>query len=34
LLLLPVVLAKLLAIGVSFLVNFSLARFVVFLQRH
>ena len=30
LLLLPVVLAKVLAIGVSFLVNFSLARFVVF----
>jgi putative flippase GtrA len=33
LLLLPVVLAKLLAIGVSFLVNFSLARFVVFRPR-
>src|SRR6266536_652932 len=30
LLFLPVVLAKVLAIGVSFLVNFSLARFVVF----
>ena len=34
LLLLPVVLAKVLAIGVSFLVNFSLARFVVFRPRH
>ncbi len=34
LLLLPVILAKLLAIGVSFLVNFSLARFVVFRPRH
>ena len=33
LLLLPVVLAKVLAIGVSFLVNFSLARFVVFRPR-
>src|SRR5947199_5882562 len=33
LLLLPVVLAKLLAIGASFLVNFSLARFVVFRPR-
>jgi len=33
LLLLPVVVAKLLAIGVSFLVNFSLARFVVFRPR-
>ena len=30
---LPVILAKLLAIGVSFLVNFSLARFVVFRPR-
>ena len=34
LLLLPVVLAKVLAIGVSFLVNFSLARFVVFRPGH
>jgi putative flippase GtrA len=34
LLLLPVVVAKLLAIGVSFLVNFSLARFIVFRPRH
>jgi putative flippase GtrA len=34
LLLLPVVLAKVLAIGVSFLVNFSLARFVVFRAGH
>jgi putative flippase GtrA len=33
LLLLPVVLAKVLAIGVSFLVNFSLARFLVFRPR-
>ncbi len=33
LLLLPVVVAKLLAIGVSFLVNFSLARFIVFRPR-
>jgi len=33
LLLLPVVLAKVLAIGASFLVNFSLARFVVFRPR-
>ena len=33
LLLLPVVLAKVLAIGVSFLVNFSLARFIVFRPR-
>jgi putative flippase GtrA len=33
LLLLPVVLAKVLAICVSFLVNFSLARFVVFRPR-
>jgi putative flippase GtrA len=33
LLFLPVVLAKVLAIGVSFLVNFSLARFVVFRPR-
>jgi putative flippase GtrA len=33
LLLLPVILAKVLAIGVSFLVNFSLARFVVFRPR-
>ena len=33
LLLLPVVLAKVLAIGVSFLVNFTLARFVVFRPR-
>jgi putative flippase GtrA len=34
LLFLPVVLAKLLAIGASFVVNFSLARFVVFRPRH
>ena len=34
LLLLPVVVAKALAIGASFLVNFSLARFVVFRRRH
>ena len=34
LLLLPVILAKVLAIGVSFLVNFSLARFVVFRPGH
>jgi putative flippase GtrA len=33
LLLLPVILAKVLAIGVSFLVNFALARFVVFRPR-
>jgi putative flippase GtrA len=33
LLLLPVVLAKVLAIGASFLVNFSLARFLVFRPR-
>jgi putative flippase GtrA len=33
LLLLPVVVSKLLAIGVSFLVNFSLARFVMFRPR-
>jgi putative flippase GtrA len=33
LLLLPVVLARVLAIGVSFLVNFSLARFIVFRPR-
>jgi putative flippase GtrA len=33
LLLLPVVVAKVLAIGVSFLVNFSLARFIVFRPR-
>jgi putative flippase GtrA len=33
LLFLPVVLAKVLAIGASFLVNFSLARFVVFRPR-
>jgi putative flippase GtrA len=30
----PVVLAKLLAIGASFLVNFSLSHFVVFRARH
>jgi putative flippase GtrA len=34
LLLLPIVLAKVLAIGASFVVNFSLARFVVFRPRH
>lgn len=34
LLLLPVVLAKVLAIGASFVVNFSLARFIVFRPRH
>jgi putative flippase GtrA len=34
LLLLPVVLAKVLAIAASFVVNFSLARFVVFRPRH
>jgi putative flippase GtrA len=33
LLLLPVVLAKVLAIGASFVVNFSLARFIVFRPR-
>src|SRR5947207_202062 len=33
LLLLPIVIAKALAIGASFLVNFSLARFVVFRPR-
>src|SRR5262249_20782144 len=33
-LMLPVLIAKVFAIGVSFLVNFSLARFLVFRPRH